>query len=177
MFSATDAGRALAGLGLLLAAGGCAVQSAQSAGTPGPRPVTATSPATPVNPIKVLAADYLAIARPANDRLEIEVDAYTDNAHRNLRAAESALRAEAATELVFDRQLLKIPFPPWIAAAARALVRANDRRIEFTRRQARSASIAALLSLDSRHKAADAAVETQVRIMRGLLSLPPPDNS
>src|SRR5215469_10787646 len=51
---------------------------------------------------RALAAEYLAIATPANHRLEGEENGYTASAHRNLAAAESALRAQAATERWFD---------------------------------------------------------------------------
>jgi hypothetical protein len=58
------------------------------------------------------AAKYLAAAEPANRRLDAEVQSYADHEHRNLAAAEAALRAEAVTERWFDQGLVKIPFPP-----------------------------------------------------------------
>jgi hypothetical protein len=64
------------------------------------------------------AAEYLAAAEPANRLLDAEVQSYTDDERRNLAAAEAALRAEAATERWFDHRLLKIPFPPPVAATA-----------------------------------------------------------
>lgn len=127
--------------------------------------------------ISTLAADYLAIATPANHRLDVEVDGYADNEHHDLAAAESALRAQAATERWFDRHLIKIRFLPRLAATARALVLVNQRRVALTLRQAQSPSIPVLLSFDGSHKAADAAVEAQVRIIRRALGLPPPGNS
>jgi hypothetical protein len=127
--------------------------------------------------VRALAAEYLAIAGPANHRLEGEEKGYTANAHRNLAAAESALRAQAATERWFDSRLLAIKLPALIAATARALVRANQSRIALTELQARSASIGALLTFVSGHRAADAAVEVQVRIIRLELGLPPPETS
>jgi hypothetical protein len=123
------------------------------------------------------AAAYLAIAVPANHQLDREVSAYDHNAHTNLAAAEAALRAEAATEREFDKRLLVIGFRPRTAATARALVRANQHRIDLTEQQARSSTIAGLLSLTRSHRAADAAVEVQVRIIRRELGLPPPENS
>ena len=92
------------------------------------------------------AAEYLAVAEPANRRLDAEVQSYDDHEHRNLAAAEAALRAEAVTERRFDQCLLKIPLPPPAAATARALVRANERRAELAVRQAGSPSLAALQS-------------------------------
>jgi hypothetical protein len=127
--------------------------------------------------MKALAADYLAIARPANMRLDVAEDGYDDNARAHLAAAESALRAQAATERWFDTQLLKIPFPARLAAIARALVRQNQWRINLTDTQAGARSVAALLSYTSLHKAADAAVEAQVRLIRRDLGLPSPQSS
>ncbi|HEX9030417.1 MAG TPA: hypothetical protein VF834_01145 [Streptosporangiaceae bacterium] len=127
--------------------------------------------------IKTLAASYLAIARPANHRLDVEVGRYDRSRRASLVVARAALRSEAVTEATFDRQLLTIRFPPRIAATARALVRANEYRIALTERQARSSSLAGLASLTASHKAADAAVEVQVRIIRAELGLPPPQTS
>jgi hypothetical protein len=102
------------------------------------------------------------------------VQSYADHEHRNLAAAEAALRAEAVTERWFDQCLSKIPFPPPVAATARALVRANERRAELAVRQAGSPSLAALQSFTRRHQSADAAVEAQVMAIRRALGLPPP---
>ena len=124
-----------------------------------------------------LAAEYLAAAGPANRRLDAEVQSYTDHEHGNLAAAEAALRAEAVTERWFDECLLKIPFPPLVAATARTLARANQRRAELTVRQAGSPSLAALQSFKRRHQSADAAVEAQVKAIRRALGLPPPMTS
>jgi hypothetical protein len=124
------------------------------------------------------AGRYLAIARPANHRLDIEVDGYADKLRDgSLAAAESDLQAEAATEHRFDQDLTKIAFPPRVAAIARALIQANQARIVLTERQALSSSRAELLSFATGHRNADAAVEVQVRLIRRALRLPPPENS
>jgi hypothetical protein len=47
----------------------------------------------------------------------------------------------------------------------------------LTGEQARSTSLTGLVSFTGRHRAADAAVEVQVRILRRALGLPPPDDS
>src|SRR5262249_39226792 len=127
--------------------------------------------------LHALAARYLAIAEPANRRLDTEVDAYTDHAHENLAAAAAALRAQAATERAFDRQLARIPFPARIAATARALISVNEIRAALAEHQARARSIPALLALRADHKSADAEVEAQVRVIRAQLGLPPPETS
>jgi hypothetical protein len=124
-----------------------------------------------------MAQEYLKIARPANKRLDTENDGYEDAEHDNLGRAVADLRAETATERHFDRQLLRLKFPSCIAMTARGLVRANNRRIALTRRQAGAMSLAALRAFDHRHKAADAAVEDQVRLIRQFLRLPPPATS
>jgi hypothetical protein len=127
--------------------------------------------------VGALPSAYLAIARPANRRLDAEVDGFTDQEHHDLAAAEAALRAEAATELRFDQLLREIPLPPQIAGSARALLRANQRRAALTGQQAQSSSVASLLRFAGRHRAADAAVEAQVRILRRALGLPGPEDS
>ena len=124
-----------------------------------------------------MASRYLAIARPADRQLDRANDGYADAEHSNLARAAADLRSEVGTERRFDRQLLRLPFPSSLAPAARALVRANQSRIELTTRQARATSLGQLRALDHQHKAADAAVETQVRVIRSFLRLPPPATS
>ena len=97
------------------------------AGCAGSHPPTGAAPAqqvrtaSPVSAVQLhrLAARYLAIAGPANERLDHEVDGYQDESRHDLAAAEAELRAEAATELQFDRQLSRIPFPLPIAPQPR----------------------------------------------------------
>jgi hypothetical protein len=124
-----------------------------------------------------MARDYLRIARPANRQLDRANDGYEDAEHGSLHAAAADLRAEVATERRFDRQVLRLRFPAWIRLGARDLVRANQRRIELTTRQARAATLAELRSADHQHHTADAAVENQVRQLRSFLGLPPPSTS
>lgn len=165
-------------LSLAVLAAGCASGHPAGAGPPAMRhdaaPVTR---AAARNQLSAAAAAYLAIAGPANHRLDAETDGFTRHQHDNLAAAESDLRAEAATERRFDQLLARIRFPPAITATARALARANQRRAQLTEQQAASPATSTLLSYTSRHRAADAAVETQVRIIRRHLRLPPPQNS
>jgi hypothetical protein len=140
---------------------------------------SALAAATTLAPARreALAGRYLAIALPANHRLDHEVEGFADHQRSDLTAAEADLRAEAATERRFDRQLAAIPFPPGIAAVSRALIWANQSRAALTDRQARSASLTRLHSLAARHRAADAAVEFGVRLIRQALGLPPPSES
>jgi hypothetical protein len=121
------------------------------------------------------ASRYLAIANPANHRLDVEVDGYTDAQHDDLAEAKSDLRAEVATEDWFDTHLAAITFPPHVAAIARTLILINQQRAAMTALQAQSTSLAEVRSFNRQHAAADAAVETQVRAIRRALNLPPPD--
>jgi hypothetical protein len=124
-----------------------------------------------------LAAKYLAIAEPANDRLDTENDGYGDAEHDNPAQAHQDLLAEAATEARFDARLLAIRFPAVLEQQVRALVRANERRIQLTQRQAGATTLAGLRAFDGQHKASDNAVEVPVRAIRRLLGLPPPSTS
>jgi hypothetical protein len=160
-------------LALLPMAAGCATAHRPSSAARS----TLSGPAAGRGGKQALAAAYLAIAQPANRRLDAEVGAFTDHQHQDLAAAGAALRAEAATEGRFDRLLARIPFPPSLASTARAVIQANQRRVMLTAQQAASTSLTGLASLTARHRAADAAVEAQVRILRRALHLPPPANS
>ncbi|MDR3031540.1 MAG: hypothetical protein LBV78_00245 [Kitasatospora sp.] len=145
--------------------------------TPTGRPASAAASTPAPARREALADRYLAIALPANHRLDHEVEGFADHQRSDLAAAEADLRAEAATEHRFDRRLAAIPFPSGITAMARALIVANQSRAAQTGRQARSASLARLHSLAAQHRAADASVEFGVRLIRQALSLPPPSES
>lgn len=123
-----------------LAAGCTTVHQAGPAGQPVPPGSGAAR-----GGVRALAAAYLAIARPANRRLDSEVDGFTDHEHHDLAAAEAALRAEAATERRFDLLLGKIRFPARIAPTALALIRVNQRRAVLTDQQAGSSSVTGLV--------------------------------
>lgn len=137
----------------------------------GPPPAPAAPALSPA------AARYQSIATAANHRLEIANDGYKKDELTNLAAARADLRSEVATETSFDAQLARIPFPRSAASIVRALILANEHRGALTARQARSTSLAQLRSFDTRHRATDAAVEVQVRLLRKALHLPPPTTS
>lgn len=118
---------------------------------------------------------YLAIANPANHRLDVEVDGYADAQHDDLAEARADLRAEVATEHWFDTHLAAIKFPAHIAAISRALIRINQQRAEMTALQALSTSLTQLRSFNRQHAEADSAVEHEVKLFRRALNLPPPD--
>lgn len=162
-------------LAIALLASGC---SSSSGGSPSGPPATGV-PSVTIDPatLQQLAAQYLAIAKPANERLEDANDGFEDHQKDDLRAAVADLRSQAATERWFDRHLLGIKFPPSIAAIAAAIVSANNTRIQLTEMQARSRTLAQLRGFDRMHADADAAVEAPVRAMRKALGLPPPSTS
>jgi hypothetical protein len=123
---------------------------------------------------RALAAEYMAIARPANHRLDVAVDGFEDHSRDDLAKALADLREQAAIEQRFDRQLARIPFPRGAAAIAASLIRANQARIQLTLLEAKADSLAQLRSFAASHRSADAVVEIQVRAIRNALGLPPP---
>jgi hypothetical protein len=167
---------------VVLAAAGCSAQQPGSSHSGHPsqtghkRAQASPSPSATGRATKRLAVAYLKIARPANRRLDKENDSYEDSEHDNFVIAKRDLRGEVAIERDFDAKLPKIDFPADVAEIAWDLVQANNHRIALTERQAHAGTIATLRSFDQRHKASDAAVEVQVRIIREDLGLPPPDN-
>lgn len=125
----------------------------------------------------MLAARYLAIARPANERLDRDFDGLEDASHDDLAAAAADLRDAAATERRFDRQLLRLELPPAEETIARLMVSANESRARLTERAAASRTLTALARYLPRLTAANAPVEEAVIVIRGQLGLPPPDTS
>jgi hypothetical protein len=171
-----------AGAGLVLAGAmllgvGCTGTGAPAATTPSP-----ASPAAPaaqaVSPAqqKAAARSYLAIARPANRRLETDFDGLDD--HRgDLPAARADLRDAAATERQFDRRLLALRLPAATETVTRLLVTANEARARLTTAAAASTSLSQLHRYEPRLTAANQPVEEAVRVIRSQLGLPPPETS
>jgi hypothetical protein len=152
--------------------------SAGHSSSPSARHSASAAQATLVPAQRAALADrYLAIAVPENHRPDHEVEGFADHQYGDLAAAEADLCAEAATEHWFDRRLAAIPFPPGIAAMARALIQANQSQVALTDRQARSASLARLHSFAAQRRAADAAVEFGARLIRRALAFPPSSES
>jgi hypothetical protein len=155
--------------------------TAPGAGMPGwsasPSAAATTPGAGTPGLLEALGDRYLTIAAPANHSLDHEVNDFAVHQRADLAAAASDLRAQAATERWFDRRLAAIPFPPGIAAIARALIQVNESRAALAGQQALSASLTALRAFAGQHRAADAAVEFGVRLIREALGLPPPSES
>ena len=151
-----------------------AVTSAPGAVTPAPSgPALATGAAR-----RRAAARYLAIAEPANRRLDHDLDDGLEGDDRDdLAASRTDLRDAAATERRFDRQMLALPLAPATEAVARILVTANQSRARLTDRAARVTSLALLRVFERRLDAANVPVEDAVKIIRSQLGLPPPESS
>jgi hypothetical protein len=123
--------------------------------------------------VSALTSQYTAIMDPARQQLTTDAAAYTANQRRHLAAAESALTAIVAAEDALDTRLSGFPFPPAVAPAARALVQANQALARLTAEQARSSSLAQLLSFGARVDVASAAVQTDMALVRKALAVPP----
>jgi len=126
---------------------------------------------------KALAARYLAIAQAGNKRLEVAFDRLHKEDRNRLAAAHRDLREIAATEQLFDRRLLGIPFPPASERFARFLYWVNEARANMTVAAASSPSLPRLHADERRLTEANKPVEQAVTILRSQLGLPPPATS
>lgn len=147
-------------------------------------PVKQRAAVPPTAGLRALATRYLAIALPANRELDHDFDGLMDHEGDNkeneggdLAAAQADLRAAAATERRFDRQLTAITFSPRTEPFVRLLYRVNQARAELTTTAAGAVSLRQLRGYQSRLDAANEPVEDAVRVIRGQLGLPPPDTS
>jgi hypothetical protein len=125
---------------------------------------------------QVLTSQYVATVTSAMQQLNTDAAAYTASERHNLAAAESALTAILASEHALDSKLASFPFPPAVAPAAGALVRANQALATLTAEQARSPSLTQLRSFNARVGAASAAVQTEMNLTRKALDTPPTAN-
>jgi hypothetical protein len=126
---------------------------------------------------KALAARYLAIAQAGNRRLEVEFDRLHGEDRMRLAASHRDLREIAATERLFDRRLLGIPFPAATERIARLLYWVNEARARMTAAAASSPTLARLRADERRLEEANKPVEQAVAILRNQLGLPPPETS
>ena len=182
----TVAGAVAAVLAMTLAgcgSGGAASPSLSparsTAAAASPSAAPASPSATPLTSAqrRKLARQYLAVAGPANKALDHEVDAFDEAQRDDLARAVVALHRQVRIERSFDRKLAAIAFPPPADVIAHLLVLANQQRIALTLQEAKATSVAGLAAFRKRHAAADEAVERQVRLIRKLLGLPPPETS
>jgi hypothetical protein len=138
-----------------------------------PAPADPKPPSPAAVQLAAAARSYETLADASDKQLNAEEDAYADDERDNLAAAKAELRAQVATERLFDSDLAAIKFPASVEATAQALIRANEARFRVTLRQARAKTLAALQKLDAARKAGDAAVEAQAVLIRKELHLPP----
>ena len=168
---------AACGVLLLTACGtGAPTTSSRASGAVSPEH-SAASGAAAAAPQSVLGAEYLAIALPANKRLDHDFDGLEDASGDDLRAATADLRDAAVTERKFDRELIRLQLPPAEKTIARLMVIANTARARLSDRAASSMTLAELRRYLPRLRAANAPVEEAVRVIRGQLDLPPPSTS
>ena len=123
------------------------------------------------------ASQYLAIANAGNERLETDIDGLGGRDRNRLSASLTDLRDASVTEEAFDRQLLAIAFPPAIETIAQRLYATNQSRAELTAQGSMSRTLGALRHNEAQISIANASVETQVRLIRRSLDLPPPATS
>jgi len=183
-----------AGCAVVLAAAGCGGATRDAAASPASAHPARTASAHPARTAsahparttgsltaiqrRVLAARYLAIAQPANRALDHDFDGQQDAEERgDLAAADADLRAAAATERAFDRQLIALRFPSQTEPFVRLLYRVNQARAALTATAATAMSVMQLHGVQPRLDAANAPVEQAVRVIRDQLDLPPPDTS
>jgi hypothetical protein len=122
----------------------------------------------------MLAAEYAALLAPASQQLTTDAVAYEANEGDHLAVAEAALTAEAATERALGRSLAAFPFPPGIAPIAKGLIEANQARATLTAEQASASSLTRLRSFNHRLQLADAAVQTEMTLVRSAVDAPLP---
>ena len=125
-----------------------------------------------------LAGRYLAIAQPANRKLDHDLDGQQDAESRgDLAAADADLHDAAVTERQFDRQVAALTFPQPAETFVRLLYQANQSRATLTATAAAAASVPQLRAYQSRLDSSNEPVEDAVDVIRNQLGLPPPDTS
>jgi len=151
---------------------------------------------------QMMASQYKTIATPATQQLNAEMAAYTVNERRNLAAAEADLSSEVATEQAFDNSLAAMTFTPQnratadaliqnatsngnpvpsaaslftpqATAIADALIQADQARATLLAEQARSSSLRQLRSFNHRVQVANAAVQTEMKLLLQAVDSPP----
>ena len=135
---------------------------------------TLTPPMQQCTTQPILASQYLAVITPATQQLNTDAAAYAASEGDHLAVAEAALKAEVTSERALDASLTAFAFPPAIAPLARALVSANRARATLTAEQARSSSLSRMRSFDRRVQLADAAVQTEMTLVRTAVDAPLP---
>jgi hypothetical protein len=131
-----------------------------------------TGPNAECTTVFELNNQYKRIANPVIQQVNADVADYTANERHDLSAAEAALRAEVATESVFNQSLAKFRFPPIAAPKAAVLMRLISAQTKLTADQARSSSLAQMRSFNGRVRVASAAIRTELTLVRKALEKP-----
>jgi hypothetical protein len=151
---------------------------------------------------QMVIAQYQGIVNPAIKQLTADTAAYQASERHKLVAAEGALTAEVATEQALDNSLAAmaftpanraralalitsaasngntpipsaaVTFTPQVTGIADALVRDNQALTRLTAEQARSSSLTQLLSFNARVDAADATVQTEMKLVLRAIEMP-----
>jgi hypothetical protein len=135
---------------------------------------TLTPSMQPCTTQPILASQYLAVITPATQQLNIDAAAYASSEGDHLAVAEAALKAEVTSERALDASLTAFAFPPAIAPLARALISANQARATLTAEQAQSSSLSRMRSFNHPVQLADAAVETEIKLVAAAVDAPLP---
>ena len=123
--------------------------------------------------VQMLTSEYMAIMSPTSQQLTTDASAYTANERHNLTAAKAALAAEVTSERAFDTSMASFPFPPSVVPTAKAMIQADQALAKLTAEQAGSSSLKRLRSFDHRVQVATTAVETELKLLRKALAVPP----
>ena len=110
-------------------------------------------------------------------RVKHGFDQLKDHAKADLARARADLLDIAATERLFDRQLLQLRLPPRAGYFAQFMAMVNEERARLTVTAARSATLAQLRGYMQRLTAANVPVEQAAALIRSQLGLPPPSTS
>jgi len=122
----------------------------------------------------ILKGQYLAVITPATQQLNTDAAAYVASEGDHLAVAEAALTAEVTSERALDASLTAFAFPPAIKPLARALISANQARATLTAEQAGASSLTRMRSFDHQVQIADAAVQTEMKLVLTAVDTPLP---
>jgi hypothetical protein len=123
--------------------------------------------------VQMLTSEYLAIVTPTSQQLSTDVSAYTANERGRLAAARAALAAEVTSERALGTSMANFPFPPTVVPTAKALIQADQALAKLTGEQAGASSLTRMRSFDHRVQVATAAVQTELKLLRKALAVPP----
>jgi hypothetical protein len=131
-------------------------------------------PGQPCTTQPMMAAEYGTMLAPTSQQLATDAAAYAANEGNHLAVAEAALTSEVAAERALGRSLAAFSFPPGIAPVAKGLIQANQARITVTAEQARSTSLTRLRSSSHQVQLANAAVQTEMKLVAAAVDAPLP---